>query len=408
MAGSKTKIALGKDINITFSVAYNNIAVNLEGQPTEVDIVDYNGNAQIVPHEVESNVVTAHFDGLAQKLLGAYDVRLWVYKDGDRQCLLDIVSAFELVKTTEEEITPDTSELNYIISTDTMSVGALPDSAEGGNVNISIVEDDGETRGEANTAGGTLNITLYNIKGGDNEVVQEIDEEDTVSAPSSAAVARYVASHTPAPQTATGSTAGVVIVGDGLDVAADGTISVYKLPTISNFAISPNLVEVGQEITSITPTFTLNKVMQSVKIGNTDVVSGTAISGSWTVTTNITITANDGKNSTTATQKITFGKRVYIGSNENLLEATEANIKALATTAIKTSKAYGNYKTTVDGYIYYAYPKSWGEAGYTYGGAPYSLVKVGEVDITAHGVTTTYVLYRTGTNVDSNITINIQ
>lgn len=206
---------------------------------------------------------------------------------------------------------------------------------------------------------------------------------------------------------ATKTTAGIVKVGSGLEVASDGTISLYKDPSITTYSINPSLKEEGETVTSVTPTFTFNKTMSDVKINNTAAVSGTAISGSWTENTDFTLTATDGTKNVSLKKTLVFGKRIYIGSNENELTATVTNIKSLGDGEIKTNKSYGNYTTTSRGYVYFALPNSWGAPGYTYGGAPYSFTKVGTVNVTAHGVTTSYALYRSGAIIPSSTTINI-
>lgn len=204
---------------------------------------------------------------------------------------------------------------------------------------------------------------------------------------------------------ATTEKAGIVKIGDGLDVSADGTISLYRDPAVS-FSISPNLKEVGETVTSVTPTFSFNKVMRDVKINNAAAVSGIAITGSWTSNTDFTLTATDGKKSVSAKQTLLFGYRVYIGSDESVLAATEANIKKLSD-VVKTGKVYGNYTTSKRGYVYYAFPEEWGTPSYTSGGFAYTFTKVGTVNITANGKTTAYALWRSGSIIPTSTTINI-
>lgn len=206
---------------------------------------------------------------------------------------------------------------------------------------------------------------------------------------------------------ATTDKAGIVKIGDGLDVANDGTISLYKAPSIDSFSISPSLKEVGEVVTSVTPTFSFNKVMKNVKINNAAATSGTAISGSWTESTDFTLTATDGKNSVEQAKRLVFGKKVYIGSNVNELTATVNNITGLSNNAVKTGKSYGNFTTSSRGFVYYAFPDSWGVPSYASGGFTYSFVKVGTVKITAHGDTADYALYRSGSIIPSSTLINI-
>lgn len=209
---------------------------------------------------------------------------------------------------------------------------------------------------------------------------------------------------------ATPSVAGTVKIGTDFDVAQDGTISLYKTPSIDSFSISPSLREVGETVTSVTPTFTLNKTMATVTINGTAATSGTAITGSWTQNTNFTLRVVDARGTEkTQTKKLTFGKKAYIGTNANELTATSANITGLATSAIKTAKNYGEFTTSADGYIYYAIPDAWGTPTYKdANNLTGTFNKIGTVNVTAHGVTTLYALYRTVYQIPASTTINIQ
>ena len=109
------------------------------------------------------------------------------------------------------------------------------------------------------------------------------------------------------------------------------------------------------------------------------------------------------------TKTLTFGKKAYIGTNANVLTATSANITGLATSAIKTAKNYGAFTTSADGYIYYAIPDAWGTPTYKdANNLTGTFNKIGTVNVTAHGVTTLYALYRTVYQIPASTTINIQ
>ena len=209
---------------------------------------------------------------------------------------------------------------------------------------------------------------------------------------------------------ATPSVAGTVKIGTDFDVAQDGTISLYKTPSIDSFSISPSLKEEGETVTSVTPTFTLNKTMATVTINGTAATSGTAISGSWTQNTNFTLRVVDARGTEkTQTKTLTFGKKAYIGTNANVLTATSANITGLASSAIKTAKDYGAFTTSAVGYIYYAIPDAWDTPTYKdANNLTGTFNKVGTVNVTAHGVTTLYALYRTVYQIPASTTINIQ
>lgn len=209
---------------------------------------------------------------------------------------------------------------------------------------------------------------------------------------------------------ATPSVAGTVKIGTDFDVAQDGTISLYKTPSIDSFSISPSLKEEGETVTSVTPTFTLNKTMATVTINGTAATSGTAITGSWTQNTNFTLRVVDARGTEkTQTKTLTFGKKAYIGTNTNELTATSANITGLATSAIKTAKNYGAFTTSAVGYIYYAIPDAWGTPTYKdANNLTGTFNKIGTVNVTAHGVTTLYALYRTVYQIPASTTINIQ
>jgi hypothetical protein len=209
---------------------------------------------------------------------------------------------------------------------------------------------------------------------------------------------------------ATPSVAGTVKIGTDFDVAQDGTISLYKTPSIGSFSISPSLKEEGETVTAVTPTFTLNKTMATVTINGTAATSGTAITGSWTQNTNFTLRVVDARGTEkTQTKTLTFGKKAYIGTNANELTATSANITGLATSAIKTAKDYGAFTTSAVGYIYYAIPDAWGTPTYKdANNLTGTFNKIGTVNVTAHGVKTLYALYRTVYQIPASTTINIQ
>ena len=209
---------------------------------------------------------------------------------------------------------------------------------------------------------------------------------------------------------ATPSVAGTVKIGTDFDVAQDGTISLYKTPSIDSFSISPSLKEVGETVTAVTPTFTLNKTMATVTINGTAATSGTAITGSWTQNTDFTLRVVDARGTEkTRTEKLTFGKKAYVGTNANELTATSANITGLASSAIKTAKNYGAFTTSAVGYIYYAIPDAWDTPTYKdSNNLTGTFNKIGTVNVTAHGVTTLYALYRTVYQIPASTTINIQ
>lgn len=207
---------------------------------------------------------------------------------------------------------------------------------------------------------------------------------------------------------ATTGKAGIVKPNDDFDIAPDGTLSLYKPISISSYSISPNLVEVGYTVTSVTPSFMINKPEGTAKINGTTATNGTPITGSWTTNTDFNLEVTDSRGKTASSkQTLQFGYYLYITTNGLDYTPTAAQIK-LYSKELKTSFAK-KYTTTTNGYVYLAVPAEWGTPKYSIGVSEYSFIKIKDnISISTSSNTTDYNVYRTGAELSPNVELNIK
>lgn len=207
---------------------------------------------------------------------------------------------------------------------------------------------------------------------------------------------------------ATFEQAGIVKPNDDFDIAEDGTLSLYKAVKIDEYNIAPNLVEQGYTVTSVTPTFMVNKTHATAKINNTTATNGTPITGSWSANTDFTLVVTDAKGKTASSKKtLSFGYYVYNQTSATDYTPTQSQIKAMSKT-LRTSFEY-KYTTTTNGYVYICVPSSWGTPSYSIGVSNYSFVKIKDnISITTEANTTNYNVFRTGAKISPNIELNIK
>lgn len=94
------RIRIGKDITIKWEILTNGENVPLEGRDLLLYIVPPSGNNECLEFSVTDNILTAYYKGVAQKMLGKYDLVLWENYQKEGQNVLDQCSAFMLVSTT--------------------------------------------------------------------------------------------------------------------------------------------------------------------------------------------------------------------------------------------------------------------------------------------------------------------
>lgn len=184
----------------------------------------------------------------------------------------------------------------------------------------------------------------------------------------------------------------------------------YVKIAINSFTNNVNNVEKGTVVNSITFNYAFNKVPSNIDINNgVGIVNGNTVTKAVNITNNttFTLTASDGKNTVTANSSVTFLNKAYWGTKANTV-LTNADILALSSNTLASSKAR---TITLDGngqYIYYCYPASFGDASFLVGGLASSAWTKTVQDVTnALGNVTSYNVYRTN-NVQNGIGINIQ
>lgn len=104
--------------------------------------------------------------------------------------------------------------------------------------------------------------------------------------------------------------------------------------------------------------------------------------------------ASLGSQSDSATHRTLYTSRVFYGASANT-SLTEAQIEALASNVLRTSRA-GSYAMTLSSqYGYMCWPDTYGTPTVTQGGFPSAWSKIGTVSVTnAYGVTRTYGVWR--------------
>lgn len=212
------------------------------------------------------------------------------------------------------------------------------------------------------------------------------------------------------------STAGVVKISGDFDIAQDGTLTLYKALSINSFSITPNLVEAGSSISSVTGNYTNSKVPASSKVGVsgsettiTPAASGDCeITGTFTSNTTFRYQAKDSKQDSyqSKTANLTFGKYAYKFESDTEINPDAATVKewtkGLATNAVTT------HTMAAQKYFYYAVPSDWTLTKYIVGGFDYTWTTVNDsLSITTDNNTTTYKVVRTAGKINSSTNITI-
>jgi len=185
----------------------------------------------------------------------------------------------------------------------------------------------------------------------------------------------------------------------------------YVAPTISSFAASPSVVELGSTVSSVALTWTLNKTVTSETITGLatitpDARTATAV-GPFTSDRSWTLTASDGKTSVSVTTAIAFRQKRYWGVSAKTA-LSNADILALngefATSKSKTVV----YDATGGNYPYIAYPAAWGDPSATVGGLAFSdFVTVTQSVTNSSGYTSDYKVVRFG-RIQNGSSISVQ
>lgn len=177
----------------------------------------------------------------------------------------------------------------------------------------------------------------------------------------------------------------------------------YVAPSITSLSNNIGVVEVGQTVTSVSLSWTLNKTMTSLSLNNGigDIDPGLTVYThepvSITSNTTYTLTAGDGSNTTTRSTSFYFRHRRWRGTSPNT-ELSSSDILALGSSAFDTNRSHS---FSIDGngeYIWICYPAAWGEAAFTVNGlASTAWTRYTVSHTNASGHTENYYCYRSNT-----------
>lgn len=97
------RIRIGKDISMRWEITTDGVAIPLEGRDLTIEIKSPAGIGNNIPYRVDGNILIMTFYGYEQKRTGEYSITLWENKGKIGQNVVDVVRAFELVRTSQEE-----------------------------------------------------------------------------------------------------------------------------------------------------------------------------------------------------------------------------------------------------------------------------------------------------------------
>jgi hypothetical protein len=187
----------------------------------------------------------------------------------------------------------------------------------------------------------------------------------------------------------------------------------YVTPDITNFTITPSIVEIGTVITNATLNWNLNKTFTSLSINNgvgviTPSLLTLALSGlSLSSNTTYTITGGDGTNTDSASASLNFRSRRWWGTSA-LDTFTGADILDLQNSELATNRQQTRVINGSGNYIWFAFPTSFGIPTYNVNGLPNTAFTRTTVSHTnAAGNTQDYYVIRTNTVQNGTLTIQI-
>lgn len=97
------RIRIGKDISMRWEITTDGVAIPLEGRDLTIEIKSPAGIENNIPYRVDGNILIMTFYGYEQKRTGEYSITLWEKKGKPGQNVVDVIRAFELVRTSQEE-----------------------------------------------------------------------------------------------------------------------------------------------------------------------------------------------------------------------------------------------------------------------------------------------------------------
>lgn len=187
----------------------------------------------------------------------------------------------------------------------------------------------------------------------------------------------------------------------------------YVAPVISNFTASPNDVEIGTTITSITLNWNLNKTFTSLSINQgigaitPSLTNFTHTPISLTSNTTYTITGGDGTNTTTANRSISFRARRWWGTSP-LDTFNSSDILTLQNSELASNRQQTRTINGGGNYIWFAFPTSFGTPNFVVNGLPNTAFTTTTISHTnALGHTQNYFVIRTNTVQFGTLTIQL-
>ena len=97
------RIRIGKDISMRWEITTDGVAIPLEGRDLTVEIKSPMGIENNIPYRVDGNILIMTYYGYEQKRTGEYSITLWEKKGKPGQNVVDVIRAFKLVETSQEE-----------------------------------------------------------------------------------------------------------------------------------------------------------------------------------------------------------------------------------------------------------------------------------------------------------------
>ena len=187
----------------------------------------------------------------------------------------------------------------------------------------------------------------------------------------------------------------------------------YVTPDITNFTITPSIVEIGTVVTNVTLNWNLNKTFTSLSINNgvgaiapsllTLALSSLSLSSN----TTYTITGGDGTNTDSASASLNFRSRRWWGTSA-LDTFTGADILDLQNSELATNRQQTRTINGGGNYIWFAFPTSFGVPSFVVNGLPNTAFTTSTVSHTnAAGNTQNYYVIRTNTVQNGTLTIQI-
>lgn len=209
---------------------------------------------------------------------------------------------------------------------------------------------------------------------------------------------------------ATSSSAGIVKPNsEDFDIAADGTLSLYKPMAINSFGHTAGTLELGSSLSNATFNWNLNKVptkltltagaqtnnLSNTQTGNTLISFNSPLKA----TTSFTLSAQDSKGKTvTRGTSIQFLNGKYYGvSTVNSADGVnDAFIKGLTKTLTTGRTGSFTVNAAAGQYIYFAIPASFGTPAFFVGGFEGGFDKIKTFNFTnASGHAENYNVYKT-------------